>query len=314
MSTKARNCAKAILCGHSTLLAIWLLIPVVFASEARADIITEIGGGGTTTRTFAVLYTGGNGNQLQISQGTINGNIGVGGTGDLKATGSGAINGNVYFAPGATLDGASNKTINGSLYYNDTNIGTDLSDLQTLSTTVSTEVLPNPVSVAITGTTTLNASSAPLDSNGNRVFNVTSFNLSNSTDVLTIQGDGNNVVLNVNSDVSIFGSIVLTNGLTPDQLLINVIGGHTLTLQHNTVSGDFLDLNGAIMVSGETLNGRLFGGDSDTMKIVSDSTFAAPTGPAPEPISLVLSGTILLGLVPILKRKLRRTPRREVNG
>src|SRR5215471_13782552 len=114
MKKTALKCAAGMVRPNAALIAAALLLLSFCTSVVRADIITQIGG---TTKNFAVLYTGGGGNQLMLSQGTINGSIGVAGTGTLKANGSGSINGNIYFSAPDTGQLSNNKTITGSVYY-----------------------------------------------------------------------------------------------------------------------------------------------------------------------------------------------------
>jgi len=299
MKKSALKSAGLGVCSYASLFATALLT-INLSAAVRADIITQIGG---TTRNFAVLYTGGGGNQLMLSQGTINGAVGIAGTGTMKNNGSGAINGNIYFSAPDTGQYSGNKTVNGSIYYGDSSISQDMSYISSFSSTVGAE---SGTPVSITGSTIINAASGTLDGHGNRVFNLTAVTLPNGS-TLTINGDlaGDNVILNVNGDVFIQGNILLS-GILPDQVLFNVTHGD-LKVQDGTVAGDFVDINGSIFVSAETLNGRVFGGDSSTMQIVSEPTITRPSA-APEPVTLLLSGTMLLGLLPLVRRKLRRVP------
>jgi hypothetical protein len=90
------------------------------------------------------------------------------------------------------------------------------------------------------------------DASGNKVFtaNTASFN---NGQTLIINGDGvHNVVFNFSGAASFGGKIVLTGGLTSDQVLFNVFGGTAATLSGgptpsinnngDTLTGTFLDL------------------------------------------------------------------------
>ena len=114
-----------------------LFVPLV-QLQLRADIITQIGG---DTRNFTILYTGGAGSQLHLSQGTITGNIGVGGTGTVKADGSGTINGNVDFSASNTgqFSITPSKTLNGSVNYSQTDVTNDLTSISNFSSAVGAE-------------------------------------------------------------------------------------------------------------------------------------------------------------------------------
>ena len=150
------------------------------------------------------------------------------------------------------------------------------------------------------GNQTIDASSGNLV-NGNEVFTVSGVNFVNGA-TLTINGDGlgHNVIFNIgqSGDGQFGGVIVLTGGLTSDDVLFNFTGGAGLTggdssqLNNNgeaVLTGTFLDPNGAISVVHTDLTGRVFGGDTTNMQIVSGDTINTPTG-APEPGSMLLLG------------------------
>src|SRR5215471_17551931 len=175
MKKTALKCAAGMVRPNAALIAAALLLLSFCTSVVRADIITQIGG---TTKNFAVLYTGGGGNQLSLSQGTVNGSIGVAGTGAMKNNGSGAINGNIYFSAPNTGQYSGNKTVNGSIYYGDSSISQDMSYVSSFSSTVGAE---SGTPVSITGSTIINAASGTLDGHGNRVFNLTAVTLPNGS-------------------------------------------------------------------------------------------------------------------------------------
>jgi hypothetical protein len=161
------------------------------------------------------------------------------------------------------------------------------------------------ISVGNGGSQTVNASSGTLNASGDRVFNVTSLNFVNGA-TLFINGDaaGDSVVFNMNLNASFGGAIVLT-GLSPDQVLFNIIGSsHSLHLTTNgaTLVGDFLDPLGTVSMNHAVLDGRLFGGDSSDMQIVSGATLDAPVV-TPLPGALPLMVTALAGGFAFLRRR-----------
>jgi hypothetical protein len=268
---------------------------------------------------FVVLYEGNGNNQLSTTNVTINGNIGIGApsgttTAQFNASGPGAINGSIYFAK-AVNSVVSNTSISGTITGYNANVQADLNAMNSLSAALGAEA---GTGISINtggsgGSQTINASAGTLDGNGNRVFSVSSMQFNNQT-TLTINGDaaGDSVVFNFANNAQFGGTIVL-NGLTSDQVLFNVTGGANLTggntLQDNTnganLTGTFLDPNGAISVVHTTLTGRIFGGDTSNMQIVSGDTLNAPTiVPAPSSLALVLSAAIPLGLL-WYRRRLR---------
>jgi hypothetical protein len=119
---------------------------------------------------------------------------------------------------------------------------------------------------------------------------------------LAINGDaaGDFVIFNINANAQFGGTIKLT-GLTSDQVLFNIIGtGHSLQLTTNgaILAGDFLDPLGTIQLNHAFLDGRLFGGDSSDMQIVSGATINAPSPvPLPGALPLLATGLGALGLL-----------------
>ena len=266
---------------------------------------------------FAVLYEGNGNNQLNTSNVTINGNIGIGDpsgvtTAWLAASGGtpAAINGNVFYAgavsPNNTIN---NTTFTGAVTGGNTNVQMDLNYLNGLSSSLGTETGTN-VALALGGsgaTQTIHATSGTLDANGNEVFSITAGSQFNNGTTLTINGDGlgHNVVFNISSNVQFGGVIVLAGGLTSDNVLFNFIGGASAQLNNNGeafLTGTFLDPNGAVSVVHTDLNGRVFGGDSTNMQIVSGDTITSPVS-APEPSSLALLVAGLFSLVGFARRR-----------
>ena len=131
-----------------------------------------------------------------------------------------------------------------------------LSEINSLSTTLGKEKGTN---IAVSGSMTINASAGVLDSDGNYVFNVTSYNEGNGN-VVTINGDGlgGSVVLNlgVNSNVNLGGDVTLTGGLNDDQVLWNfTTSGKNINLNNNESSYPLpLAFRGVILAPGDNLS------------------------------------------------------------
>lgn len=293
-----------------------MLLAICASSSAFADGFSL----GAATN-YAVLYEGNGGNQLSITNVTVNGNIGVGGTGTVAFGGPGTINGNLDFVAANTGQFSNSNGMNvgpTSTNYGVAAVQTDLTYLNGLSSTLG--ILPG-TNVSITGggnggNQTIDAMNGIL-TNGNEVFNVTGGNFVNGA-TLTINGDGlgHNVVFNIgpSGDIQFGGKIVLTGGLTSDNVLFNftggagLMGGDPAQLNNNGaafLTGTFLDPNGAISVVHTDLNGRIFGGDTTNMQIVSGDTITSPTG-APEPASLFLLGTGLCSVAGLSRKRMLR--------
>jgi VPDSG-CTERM motif len=263
---------------------------------------------------YAVLFEGAGGNTMQVTNVTVDGNLGVGNNGLLHLDGPATV-GRIDFSAANTFPPTSQFSNNNAAnvfmgpFYNVVAVTTALNFLNTLNTTLGAESGTN---VNINGSTTINAS-AGIFHGSDSVFNVTGFNTTNS-DILTINGDGvHDVVLNFIGLSANFSNQVVLNGLTSDQVLYNFVGGSGLTggptLQvndngHNNptnmVFGDFLNPNGAISVVNTNLFGRVFGGDTHDIQIVSGDHI---TTTVPDSGSTVLLLSLSLGLLAGVKRK-----------
>ena len=266
---------------------------------------------------YAVLYEGTGGHNLSISNVTINGNVGVGGTGVVQFSGPGTIGGQLDFS--ASSSGQYHNT-NGSnvgptsVVYSDSSVGSALSTINSLSSSF----IGLGSSLAISGKQTVNEFAGQLDTVGGvmyRIFDVSSYS-ENDGNVFTINGDGSGdpVVFefDYSSNVNLGGDVTLTGGLTDDQVLFNFTSsGKNISLNNNASSfplpaafqGIILAPNDAISLTNANLDGRVFGGDSSDMQIVSGDTITAPATSVPEPASLALFGTAIVGLGAVLRRK-----------
>jgi uncharacterized repeat protein (TIGR01451 family) len=254
---------------------------------------------------YAVLYEGTGGHNLQITNVTINGNIGVGGTGKVQFNGPGTISGRLDFSAANTGQFQNNNGQNvgpASANYNVAAVTNALHTVNNLSSSLAG--LGN--SLTINGTQTINESAGQLDTvNGvaYRIFKVTSYN-ENDGKLVTINGDGSGdpVVLNfgTNNNVNLGGDVSLTGGLTDDQVLWNFTSsGQNIQLNNNASSyplpdafhGVILAPNDKISLVNANLNGRVFGGNSSDMQIVSGDTINAPTTKGTLPNTATVSAT-----------------------
>jgi len=308
-----------------------LLLAVVAVPRARATSFT-LGVAGN----YAVLYEGGGGNTLQITNVTVTGNVGVGGTGQANLGGPGTITGRLDFsAPNGGQLSGNNVVISGGVNYSVAAVTNALNLINALNTDMGSV---NGTDVNLNNSMTIDITTGLTDvgHSGIRFFDVTGYSLGNNQ-TLTIQGDPglDAVAFNFTSSTNFNGQVALTGGLTADQVLFNFVGGSGLTggptlqinnqgdVAHpaNQVSGIFLDPNGPIsVVSARIAQGRVFGGDTHDFQLVSGSSVTQPptsttttpttsgataSGIVPEPTMLTLFGS---GVVVAARRRRRRSP------
>jgi hypothetical protein len=311
----SRNANPAIRCA-AALAALFLVVLAV--PSAWADEVA-IG----TANQYAVLFEGGGVNTLQITNVTVNGNVGVGGTGKATDSGPSTINGRLDFSAANTGQFSNNNSsdvISGGVHYSVGGVTNALSTVNSLNTTLGAATGTGIVfNLSGTATQTVNESSGVLFTSGGvtyRVFNVTSFNTTDGNTIAIVgDGSGDAVVFNFTHDAN-FNNQVSLSGLNSDQVLFNFVGGSGLTggptlaindnghtNPGNLVQGIFLNPNGVISVTNTNLDGRVFGGDTHDMQIVSGDTITAPPGVVPEPGTLALLGSGILGLGSFFRRR-----------
>lgn len=292
-------------------MALVVVVPTTFAglsaTPAHADFL------GSPESNYVVLFEGGGGSTLHFtSDSVVNGNVGVGNTGQVGLA-NGTINGELDFSAADTGQFSSGGgTVTGGVVYSVAAVTTALNDVNSLSANWGAVT---GTDVAISGNQTINGSDGTLQTvNGvqARVFNITSFSQS-AGQTLTINGDGHPIVFNSSIAANFHAQMVLTGGLTDDQVLWNFWNGASLTggdtLSGNTnnlvVHGIFLDPNGAVSFNSVTIDGRVFGGDTHDMQLVSNFTINAPTT-VPEPATLLLLGSGLVAAGAAARRRIAR--------
>lgn len=247
------------------------------------------------------------------------GNIWIGSQdgGGFSGSGSGTITGSVDFAqPSIGQYNPDGITVTGGPVFNNPNVLPDLNEVILASQTFSTET---GTTLDIIGGGTVNAASGMMDSAGNEVFTAVidpDFGFAAGT-TFTIDGTSNqSVVINIPSTggQEFDGSVVLTGGITADEVLFNFdsgsydtgTGGDTLIMgsvdPNPITTGTFLDPNGGIEITDFDVYGRIFGGDSIGIQITGSDIY----DPVPEPTSLALLGAGLAGLGVIRRQRRQR--------
>jgi choice-of-anchor A domain-containing protein len=299
--------------------ALSLLVIPSITREAQATTL-PLGDAGA----YAVLFTGGgSNNQLSVTNVTINGNVGVGGDGIVKFNGPGDVNGRLDFSS-APFSGQYSNT-NGSnggpssVNYSVSAVTTALNTVDSLNSSLAGLGNNLVINTQQSGTQTVDESAGlheTINGVAYSIFNVTSYQANNGQ-MLTIVGDGTGdpVVFNFGSgigNVNLGGDVTLS-GLGDDQILWNFTSsGDNVQLNNNASSypslafqGDILAPNDSISLTNANLDGRVLGGDSHNLQIVSGAVIDSPLSPSvPEPCTMLLFGSGLVGLV-ALRKKIR---------
>jgi hypothetical protein len=258
---------------------------------------------------YAVLYTGTGGHNLGMNNITLTGNIGIAGTGQAQFSGPLTLNGRVDFSAANTGQYHTSGNLTGptSVNYSVSAVTSAINTVNSLSSSLA----GLGSNLVINGTQTINESAGQLNTvNGvtYRVFNVTSYS-ENNGNVVTINGDGsgNPVVFNFGfaSNVNLGGDVSLTGGLSDDLVLWNfTTSGKAVSLNNNASSfPPPAAFHGVIMAPNDTLSmdnssfaGRIFGGDSSDMQIISGDVITAPSSSAKLVNTATVSAT---GVTPV---------------
>jgi len=270
---------------------------------ASADFISSSLG---IAAQFTILETnGGNISMANASNaGFVTGNVGVNG-GNFSDSGV-PINGNVIVGTAATLNPNVAGNVTGTTTTNQSLLTTAANNAASASSTFAaqTATLPN---TSVTGTTTINLAS------GVNVANLTSVNLGNGQ-TLTLNGPaGSEIILNDSGGVTLnSGHIVLTGGLTPNDVVFNLTGTQSLSTSgglnnESTLAGIFLALDAQAMLSPGALTGEIISGKN--ISIASGGSVQAVPAPLigrSFPVLLAVGG-ILFG-VRLWERSKKRSP------
>jgi len=239
-----------------------------FATGANASFV-ELGQAGQ----FAALttYIGTHGPDVGIGSEatTITGDVGLGpysGGSAIKAT----INGNLFVDTNSHTDIHSDLHVTGTIFFN-----------QNLAGAVADAFSASNFFAGLAPMQTYGNIGGAFTFNGIDGRNVIAINSVNTHDTLTINGSANSqFVFNISSGFILNGgSIVLTGGVTADNILFNLNGageGVTLNKPVGFAYGTFLAPQRDIILDKATLIGAVIGGGDGRFVIHSGATLINP--------------------------------------
>ena len=232
------------------------------------------------------------GNQLDDSGVTVNGNVGVSSGGTLSMSSVSTINGDVYVGPGASFSGPS-KVV-GSIF-TDQNLSIEQATVFSASQALS--MLTPDVVISGNQTTSL---SYDVPAGQVQVVNLNGGLNLGSGQTITLTGDGD-LVLNIMGSFSLSGPTAEISGPNPSNVFINYLGTSAFDATGSPViNGEVFIPDAGADLSGATLNGSLFSGNSDVV-LMSESTINAT--PVAEPDVSVLAGFGGISIILLFRRK-----------
>ena len=212
------------------------------------------------------------GNGLSSDWWDVLGNVGVGGVGNLTMSAS-RIKGNLYIRTGATVVQSSGANIGNAGYVPLIPGYTSPSSLPTNGLLINAAANANQASMDAStlannwigaGPTTIAQNNAALNlsiaavANATYVLHLQDLILSGASSVLTLSGNGQanvNYVINVNRffSLSAGAKVVLTGGLTSENVLFNVEKTGASTYTYDTTLGGGSKLDGIILAPNRTV-------------------------------------------------------------
>lgn len=274
---------------------------------------SAVGNPGTlrTTSSGDIITGTGTGGDIGIGSGSFvnNGTNTENWTGPIDFADAAATTSHGYSVPSSS-DVLTNTTLVGGTQTSFSAVTTALNQVLSLSTYYAGQTGTNLG--VLTGGTTLGSIT-----NGVKVYNVSSINL---TSVLTIRGGANDIIV-INDPSSAFftKNVVLTGGITSDNVLFNITGtgNNILSIKGGTGAGKItitadMIVRGSYSGTNATVDGRILGG-WNTMSLGTAFALVAPNdipGPVPEPGEWALMAGGLAALF-YLGRKARHAHHRR---
>ena len=295
-----------------------VLLVLSSSSSALAD---TFGLGTAGPGNWGILETGANqvsmanGTNITVNPGATSSqaNLGINSGGKLNQSGTVTIAGAYYKFTGNSDSTTNGLTVAGGTLTGPTvnsTLTTAAADATAASTTLA-GLPPNQTLGTITASTTISAT-VP----GRNVINLTDINMGNNT-TLTLSGSATqSFVINVTGTSQVtLSNVSLVGGLTPANVIFNVLNGDTVTDPNpDVVNGTIMDINGSISITNnDTINGELISGKQISLSNNSDVE-VVPTVPEASTAAHFTLGPLSLAAVMLLHRRFSRRKQTVVRG
>jgi hypothetical protein len=271
------------------------------SAPAQSFILDQLGPAGPTGFVSAfgspgfALLGGPDANAIHMNgPGTTVGNVGISaGTLSLDSSNPVGIQGNVYLATGVTIDSGS-RLVSGTVFTDQNSLLTSAFNSAVSASSAFASLAPtNTTITSITGPETI--SSAP-GSNVRNVLDLSTINLGQDQ-VLTLSGNASDqFILNLSGELRLnAGKILLSGGLTPQDVVINLGSGSSVSTSHglndeSVITGILLGTspNSSLQFSPGLVNGEVIT-DATHVQFASGASVVSPV---PEGNSLGLVAAV----------------------
>jgi len=295
-----------------------LLLLLFCSSSALAD---TFGLGTAGPGNWGILETGtgqvsmANGTNITVNPGATSSqaNLGINSGGKLNQSGTVTIAG-AYYKFSTNTD----STTNGLTVAGGTLTGATVDSTLTTAAGQASAASSNLAGLTPTQTLGIISSSTTISATvpGQNVVNVTAITLGNNT-TLTLSGSATqSFVINVTGRTNVtFDNISLVGGLTPANVIFNVLNGDTITDNSpGLLNGILMDINGSVsFTNNDTLNGEIISGNAINLSNNSDVE-VVPTVPEASTIAYFTLGPLSLAAVMLLHRRFSRRKQTAVRG
>jgi PEP-CTERM motif len=270
----------------------------VTLGSAGPEFYTVLSLGGQGSSTDNITHT----NVTFNNQSTVQGNVGVPAVGNLSTTGNAFINGTLFLNTSANWNrsgtsGAASVQQNAAT---DAQLNQAVQDA--LNASQQAAALPS-TQPSITNINLGDHAMMTINGTGQDVINLTNFVLGNQASLTLNAPAGDSFIFNISGNFADQGLVLLTGGITPDDVLFNVTGAGSAV--QFSGGGNQAQFNGILLaplrdiqLSPGLVTGEIIGGGN-----ILTLTSGADAVPEASTTMLLLAGATLLGAIAFRRRK-----------